>query len=72
LGIPYGTTLDEVRRKIKRQERVGADDPDCGKPAWKFKVAVPASQTNPNGINGYLCLSPKNGKLLRAGLPYLD
>ena len=33
LGDPYGTTLDEVRRKIKRQERVGADAPDCGKPA---------------------------------------
>lgn len=72
LGDPYGTTIDEVRRNIKRQERVGAEDPDCDMPAWKFVVAVPASQINPDGINGYLCLSPEDGKLLRAGLPYLD
>jgi hypothetical protein len=72
LGDPYGATLDEVKRNIKRQEKVGADDPDCEAPAWKFLVVVPASESNPNGINGYLCLSPKGGKLLRAGLPFLD
>jgi len=72
LGDPYGTTIDEVRRNIKRQEKVGADDPDCDAPAWKFVVTVPASENNPDGINGYLCLSPKDGTLLRAGLPYLD
>ncbi len=72
LGDPYGATVDEVKRNIIRQERVGAGDRDCAAPAWKFVVAVPASQNNPDGINGYLCLSPKDGKLLRAGLPYLD
>lgn len=72
LGDPYGATLDEVRRNIKRQEKVGADDPDCEAPAWKFAIVVPASESNPNGIKGYLCLSPKDGNLIRAGLPYLD
>jgi hypothetical protein len=72
LGDPYGATPDEVRRNIKRQEKVGSNDPDCEAPAWKFAIVVPASESNPNGINGYLCLSPKDGELLRAGIPYLD
>jgi hypothetical protein len=72
LGNPYGTTHDEVRRNIEQQEKVGADDPDCHTTAWKFVVSVPASESNPDGIRGYLCLSPKDGTLLRAGLPYLD
>lgn len=72
LGDPYGATVDEVKSNIKRQERVGADDPDCAQPAWKFLVSVPPSELHPSGIKGYLCLSLTTGEILRAGLPFLD
>jgi hypothetical protein len=72
LGDPYGATVDEVKSNIKRQERVGTDDPECAQPAWKFTVAVPPSEQHENGIKGFLCLSVESGEILKAGLPFLD
>ena len=72
LGDPYGATVDEVKRNIKRQERVGRDDPDCSADAWKFRIEVEPSEHQSDGISGFLCLSPKTGKMLSAGLPYLE
>jgi hypothetical protein len=72
LGNPYGATVDKVKQNIKRQEKVGADDPECRAAAWKFVVSVPPTENNPDGINGFLCLSLRDGSLLSAGLPYLD
>ncbi|WP_143149276.1 hypothetical protein [Hyphomicrobium sp. CS1BSMeth3] len=71
IGNPYGETVDAVKRSIRKQERVGADDKQCGEDAWKFTISVPPSGDMPQGIKGFLCISRTNGKMLVAGLPFL-
>lgn len=71
LGNPYGETVDAVKRNIRKQERVGADDQQCREDAWKFTISVPPSRHMPQGVNGFLCISRTNGEMLVAGLPFL-
>lgn len=72
IGDPYGQTPAEVARVIKSQTL--GPDAKCGthRQSWTFTVVVPPSDTSPDGIRGYLVLDARNGKLICAGLPFLD
>lgn len=72
IGDPYGQTPAAVARVIKGQA-LGADT-HCGgsRQSWTFTVVVPPSATRPDGIDGYLVLDSRSGKLICAGLPFLD
>ena len=77
-GDPYGQTPGEVSRTIKSELLVvdGKDEINCDvdyrkNPAWRFRVVVEKNDTA-DGIDGYLLLDAKTGKLTCAGLPFLD
>ncbi len=76
-GDPYGKTDKDVLRNIAAAQLVTAGSV-CGrkvtKPLWQFHVTVP-KQRNPSGdnaIDGYLVIDGKTGKMVCAGLPFLD
>ena len=72
LGDPYGSTAAAVDRTIVSQTLMRDDACHTRKQVWKFRVVVPPSRTSPDGIDGYLVLDAANGKLVCAGLPFLD
>ena len=76
-GDPYGATAADVARTIKAQvlEAAGSDK-DCNldvkaHPAWRFQVVVPKTADR-DEIKGYLLVDARTGKMLCAGLPFLD
>ncbi len=76
-GDPYGKTLDQVMRNIESAQLITAGT-TCGmkvtKPVWQFHVVVPKNR-NPSGdseINGMLVIDGQTGKIICAGLPFLD
>lgn len=77
-GDPYGNTTAQIMRNIEAAQLITAGASDCGekvtKPVWQFRVFVPKSR-NPSGdndIKGYLVIDGATGKLICAGLPFLD
>ncbi len=76
-GDPYGKTANDVLRNIAAAQLITAGSV-CGakvtKPVWQFHVVVP-KQRNPSGaneINGFLVIDGQTGKIVCAGLPFLD
>ena len=76
-GDPYGKTEAQVLKNITEAQLVTAGSV-CGKkvtrPLWRFQVFVPKAR-NPSGdndIRGYLAIDAGTGKLVCAGLPFLD
>lgn len=76
-GDPYGKTDAQVLKNIAEAQLVTAGS-ICGakitRPRWRFEVFVPKAR-NPSGdndIRGYLVIDAGTGKLVCAGLPFLD
>jgi hypothetical protein len=76
-GDPYGGNFDEIIQNIESAQLITAGSV-CGsrvtKPVWQFHVVVP-KERNPSGdneINGFLVIDARTGKLVCAGLPFLD
>jgi anti-sigma factor RsiW len=75
-GDPYGSTDAEVRANIREVVRTTRSATACGggaAPVWSIRVVVAA----PNGdadspIDGRLVLDAKSGRMVCAGLPFLD
>ena len=79
-GEPYGRTPTQISQAIKSELLVvdGKDENACDvdyakNPAWQFHVVVEKTEpTAAAGIDGYLWLDARTGKLICAGLPFLD
>ena len=76
-GDPYGKTDAQVLKNITAAQLIVAGSA-CGKkvtrPLWQFQVFVPKAR-NPSGdndIKGFLVIDAGTGKLVCAGLPFLD
>lgn len=76
-GDPYGKTDKQVLKNVTEAQLVTAGSV-CGAkvthPLWRFQVFVPKAR-NPSGdndIRGYLVIDARTGKLVCAGLPFLD
>ena len=77
-GDPYGNTTDQIMQNIAGAQLLTAGATRCGtkvtKPVWQFHVVVPKNR-NPSGdskIDGFLAIDAATGKLVCAGLPFLD
>ncbi len=76
-GDPYGKTNEQVLKNITEAQFITGGSV-CGKkvtrPVWQLHVVVPQAR-NPSGdndIRGYLVIDGHTGKLVCAGLPFLD
>jgi len=76
-GDPYGDSVDQIMKNIEGAQLITAGSV-CGsrvtKPVWQFHVVVP-KERNPSGdneINGLLVIDGRTGKIICAGLPFLD
>jgi hypothetical protein len=76
-GDPYGKSFDQVRRNIVGAQLITVGSV-CGarlkSAVWQFQVFVPKAR-NPSGgsdIKGTLVIDARTGKLVCAGLPFLD
>jgi len=76
-GDPYGSSDKQVLENIAAAQLVTAGSV-CGakvtSPVWQFQVFVPKAR-NPSGdndIKGYLVIDARTGKMVCAGLPFLD
>ena len=76
-GDPYGDSIDQIMKNIEGAQLITAGSV-CGsrvtKPVWQFHVVVP-KERNPSGdneINGLLVIDGRTGKIICAGLPFLD
>lgn len=76
-GDPYGDSVDQIMKNIEGAQLITAGSV-CGsrvtKPVWQFHVVVPKDR-NPSGdneINGFLVIDGRTGKIICAGLPFLD
>ena len=77
-GDPYGKTPDQIAKNIASAQLLTAGVTECGtkvsRPVWQFHVVVPKNR-NPSGdnaIDGFLVLDGRTGKMVCAGLPFLD
>lgn len=75
-GDPYGDTVAAVTANIRERRLVARRDTVCGggaTPVWAFRVVVDHPVTNPDGrIDGWLVLDAVSGRIVCAGLPFLD
>ncbi len=76
-GDPYGQTDAQVLKNIAGAQLISAGNV-CGakvkRPVWQLQVFVPKAR-NPSGdsdIKGYLVIDARSGKMVCAGLPFLD
>lgn len=76
-GDPYGKSDAQVLQNITESQLITAGSV-CGakvkRPVWQFQVFVPKAR-NPSGdsdIRGYLIIDAQTGKMVCAGLPFLD
>jgi len=76
-GDPYGNSFDQIMKNIESAQLITAGSV-CGakvtRPVWQFQVLVP-KERNPSGendIKGYLVIDGQTGKMVCAGLPFLD
>lgn len=76
-GDPYGNSSHEVLQNIGLIQLVSAGTSKCGRlpfPVWQIHVVVPKERVK-NGdskIDGWLVLNARTGKMVCAGLPFLD
>ncbi|MCL8000196.1 hypothetical protein M8994_18355 [Brucella sp. 21LCYQ03] len=81
-GEPYGNTKSEVLSGISGQMLIVKGVDPCSKtrvksPIWAFHVlATDPNSTDASGkpskIDGFLSLNASSGKMVCAGLPFLD
>jgi hypothetical protein len=76
-GDPYGKSLREVRQNIRGMQFVSAGATKCGRfefPVWQIHVVVPQGRVKDrtSKIDGWLALNARTGKMICAGLPFLD
>lgn len=75
-GDPYGDTPQAVLAGIHERRLGPRRDTVCkgdDRLAWSFHVIVASSQTQPGGkIDGWLVLDARTGRIICAGLPFLD
>jgi hypothetical protein len=77
-GDPYGGTPKEVAANIQEVQLIAAGSDHCqGRimgPVWQFHVVVPKERMKDGNspIDGYLVLNARTGKIVCAGLPFLD
>lgn len=76
-GDPYGNSDAQVRRNIERAQLITSGSACRGAlkaPIWQFRILVPKAR-NPSGgtdIKGALAVDARTGKLVCAGVPFLD
>lgn len=76
-GDPYGNSSHDVLRNIRLIQFVAAGRSNCGAfrfPVWQIHVVVPKERIKhgDNKIDGWLALNARTGKMVCAGLPFLD
>ena len=76
-GDPYGESSREVRQNIRVIQFVSAGAAKCGRfgfPVWQIHVVVPEVRLKDRSskIDGWLALNARTGKMVCAGLPFLD
>lgn len=76
-GDPYGQSPREVRQNIRVIQFVSAGAAKCGSfgfPVWQIHVVVSQDRLKDrsNKIDGWLALNARTGKMVCAGLPFLD
>jgi len=76
-GDPYGQSFDQIMKNIDEAHLITGGS-ICGarvtRPVWQFQIVV-AKNRNPSGdseIKGPLVIDGQTGKLVCAGLPFLD
>jgi hypothetical protein len=76
-GDPYGKTPAEVMRNMQDAQLITAGsvcNSKVTKPVWRLHIVVPKNR-NPSGdnaIDGYLVIDGQSGKIVCAGLPFLN
>ena len=73
-GDPYGRTVTEALKAITSSQLVVRGSSRCGEvkaSQWVIHVSVPASNGN-DKIEGDLTIDARSGKMICAGLPFLD
>jgi hypothetical protein len=78
-GDPYGNSAKEISDNLKEVQLIAAGVDACSKnrvrgPVWQFHIVVPKEKMKDGNspIDGYLVLDGRSGKMLCAGLPFLD
>ncbi len=76
-GDPYGNSSHEVLQNIRLIQFVSAGTSNCGLfpfPVWQIHVLVPKERVKygDSKIDGWLVLNARTGKMVCAGLPFLD
>jgi hypothetical protein len=75
-GDPYGQTIPEVLKTITSSRLAVRGSSTCGTvkaPQWIIHVSVPARPSKgTNKIDGDLGIDAATGKMICAGLPFLD
>jgi hypothetical protein len=76
-GDPYGQTPAAVMKNMQDAQLITAGsvcNAKVSKPVWRLHVVVP-KERNPSGdnaIDGYLVIDGQTGKIVCAGLPFLN
>lgn len=76
-GDPYGESSREVLQNIRLIQFVSAGAAKCGRfgfPVWQIHIVVPEERAKDRNskIDGWLALNARTGKMVCAGLPFLD
>jgi hypothetical protein len=75
-GDPYGQTIPQVLKTITSSRLVVRGSSSCGavkSPQWIMHVSVPERPSKgTNKIEGDLGIDATTGKMICAGLPFLD
>ena len=72
IGPLYGSNFDEVAQKIVRQEFTRDRKCATKNMTWEFQIVVSKGADTMNGVNGFIVLDATTGKMICAGLPFLD
>lgn len=76
-GDPYGSTPADIMRNMQDAQLITAGsvcNAKVTRPVWRLHVVVP-KERNPSGdseIDGYLVIDGQSGKIICAGLPFLN
>ncbi len=75
-GDPYGDTESQVAANITERRRTTRKATVCGggdAPVWAFRVVIEKPKNNEDSrIDGWIVVDARTGKLVCAGLPFLD
>jgi hypothetical protein len=73
-GSPYGETVAQAASRITSASRSQSDAGACaapGREVWVLQIMVPATSEHA-AISGPMTLDARTGKMICAGLPFLD